>query len=282
MLILVLNAAKYSPTVIPLFEPHTLRHYAYLRDTMPTLVPELCLSESADENTLRPTSAPESLEFLASVINNLDMTDKSYSVQLNLLQTAKGHLHRLSDMDSTVAGTAQFTALYIGAQLLMTQILHNGLWANPSNLATQQANNLKTNIQQLLENCLKLQYLFVGLSPNESCAVKQFRLRALALNLVYVVKGMLAPTFCCYNQKLFSGTSASALAPCHYFLSALEDMQSELNGACLEPDDFTSSILKELSVVEEPKPGTVARILIPVLAKAKLGSIPSPNIKVAF
>lgn len=93
-------------------------------------------------------------------------------------------------MDSTVAGTAQFTSLYIGAQLHISQILEKGFWVNPGTIATQQANTLKTSIQDLLQHCLKLQFFFVGLSPVEQCAVKQFRLRALALNLVYIVKGV--------------------------------------------------------------------------------------------
>lgn len=58
-------------------------------------------------------------------------------------------------MDEAVAGTAQFTALYIGVQLLMTQILDHELWANPVTLASQQVQMLRNNIQQLLQNCLK-------------------------------------------------------------------------------------------------------------------------------
>lgn len=88
-----------------------------------------------------------------------------------------------------VVGTAQFTALYIGAQLIMAQILEKGFWINPATLATQQANNLKINMKSLLDHCLKLQFFFVGFSPIEEFAIRQFRLRALALNLVYIVKG---------------------------------------------------------------------------------------------
>lgn len=117
------------------------------------------------------------------------MAENTVRAPTIMLQTAKDHLNRLSDMDSTVAGTAQFTSLYIGAQLLLYQILEKGFWMNPVTLATQQANNLKTSIQNLLQLCLKLQFFFVGLSSAEECAVKQFRLRALALNLVYIVKG---------------------------------------------------------------------------------------------
>lgn len=203
----------------------------------------------------------ESVEFLRNIISNIESAGKNHRVQINLLQVAKDHLLRLSEIDATVSGTAQFTALFIGAQLLMTQILSNGLRVNPATLATQQLNNLKTNLQQLLENCLKLQFLFVGLSPVEICAVKELRLRALALNLIYIVKG----------------TSSSALAPCHHFLSAIEEMQSDLNLANLRPDNFTAVVIKELSLLEEPKPGTVARILIPILEETKLGKIPEPT-----
>ncbi|CAL4089100.1 unnamed protein product, partial [Meganyctiphanes norvegica] len=42
-LILVLNAAAYCSTILPLLEQHTLRHYAYLHDTLPHLVPVLKL-----------------------------------------------------------------------------------------------------------------------------------------------------------------------------------------------------------------------------------------------
>uniref|UniRef100_A0A1Y1KGH3 Integrator complex subunit 4 n=1 Tax=Photinus pyralis TaxID=7054 RepID=A0A1Y1KGH3_PHOPY len=264
ILILILNAAKYSPTISPLLEPHTLRHYAYLRDTMPNFVPELSLSEGTGNTIIKPASVPESFEFLKTIVNSLNASEVSYRVQTNLLQMAKEHLNRLSEMDSSIAGIAQFTSLYIGAQLLYAQIFEKGLWKNPSTLATQQANILKTNIDQLLENCLKMQYLFVSLAANEQCSIKQFRLRALALNLIFIVKA----------------SNSSALAPCHHFLGAVEEMQRELVMHGLEPDSFASSVFKELSVLEEPKPGAVARLLIPILSESKLAKIPVPNSQV--
>lgn len=48
----------------------------------------------------------------------------------------------------------------------------------------------------------------------------------------------------------------------------------------LTPDPFCMAVFRELSSVEEPKPGTVARILLPLLLEAKLGKIPEPNTKV--
>ncbi|XP_072398264.1 integrator complex subunit 4 [Diabrotica undecimpunctata] len=264
LLILILNAAQHSLTIVQLLEPHTLRHYLYLRDTMTQYVPILSLPDSNLHSISRPMSVPESLNFLNNVINNLDIAESNVRVQASLLQTAKEHLHRLSEMDATVAGTAQFTALYISAQLEIFQVLEKGFWANPSILATQQSHNLKTSIQNLLQLCLKLQFFFVGLSSVEQCSVKQLRLQALALNLVYIVKG----------------SNASALAPCHHFLTVVEDMQRDLSVAGLQPDNFTAFVFSELAQLEEPKPGAVSRVLIPILSETKMGKIPKPNINI--
>lgn len=41
MVILVFNAAVDCPTMLPMFPCHTRRHYSYLRDSQPCLVPYL-------------------------------------------------------------------------------------------------------------------------------------------------------------------------------------------------------------------------------------------------
>ena len=39
ILILVFNAAVRCPTIAPQFPSHVFRHYTYLRDTLPDLIP---------------------------------------------------------------------------------------------------------------------------------------------------------------------------------------------------------------------------------------------------
>lgn len=55
--------------------------------------------------------------------------------------------------------------------------------------------------------CFRMQYLFVGLSVQELASIKQFKLKVIALLLVYIV----------------NATNQSARALCHYFLTQLED-----------------------------------------------------------
>lgn len=44
ILVLVFNAAVVCPTILPLYPEHTLRHYIYLRDTLPDVIPKLQVS----------------------------------------------------------------------------------------------------------------------------------------------------------------------------------------------------------------------------------------------
>lgn len=44
VLVLIFNAAKSCPTMPALFSDHTFRHYAYLRDSLSHLVPQLRVS----------------------------------------------------------------------------------------------------------------------------------------------------------------------------------------------------------------------------------------------
>lgn len=86
--------------------------------------------------------------------------------------------------------------------------------------------------------------------------------------------------FCKNCFLLYLGSNASALAPCHHFLAALEEVQKDLETAGIEPDTFVASLFREMAALEEPKPGTVARILIPLLAEWKLAKVPEPNVQV--
>lgn len=58
-------------------------------------------------------------------------------------------------------------------------------------------------------------------------------------------------------------------------------MQKDLSQNNIQPDGFTSLVFRDLSQIEEPKPGAVSRILTPILLSAKIASIPRPNVNVS-
>nr|CAD7401906.1 unnamed protein product [Timema poppensis] len=277
ILILVFNAAQQSPTMLQLFEEHTLKHYSYLRDTMPTLVPALKSYEppiiltravcSQLVGSSRPADpAPlstGSAQYLSDILARIE-TAPSSCVRRELMEACRHDLSRLATIDRAIPGALQFSALYISSQLLMIDILSNKLWSNPSALASQQGNVVKNCISQLLSQCLKLQHLYVGLNTEDLSCVKQFKLKALALQLVYIVRG----------------SNFSALALCEHFLETVEDTQRYLSEHEVQPEAFTSSLFKELGLLEDTKPGPVARCLLPLLQVSTPAPLPHTNIEV--
>ncbi|CAH1723711.1 integrator complex subunit 4 [Aphis gossypii] len=266
VLILVFNAASKCNSIISLLEDKTIKHYSYLRDIMPHLVPSLQLGGrlSISQVELRPTESdsPKSLELLESLINQVSVVKGSTKVKISLLETFYHNLIRLAQLDQSVNGTAELSALYMHSQLLLNKVLNNNNKTFYSNaVSTHQANNVRTNISQLLQNTLKMQYLFVGLSVQELASIKQFKLKVIALLLVYIV----------------NATNQSARTLSHYFLTQLEDTMKYISEHDLQLESFTSVVFKELSQLEESKPGIVAKLLLPILQSSEPTPPPKPN-----
>ncbi|XP_039300674.1 integrator complex subunit 4-like, partial [Nilaparvata lugens] len=205
VLILVFNAAQHCPTMVQLFEDVTVQHYSYLRSTIPQLVPHLkYCGAHATELAPVPTS---SLRFLDSILSRVAAAP-SPRVSATLLEAAGRHLATLSDIDATVAGLAHFLSLYIASQLQLGKLLaDNRCYSN--NTTSLQANPVRNSIAHLLQLCLKLEYLFAGLDEKDVAAVKQLKLRTLALQLVYIVRA----------------SNLSALALCDNFLLQVESTE---------------------------------------------------------
>jgi integrator complex subunit 4 len=153
---MLFNAAQNMPPMMSLFPDTILKHYAYLRDTMPNFVPHLPVKNQQEMKLVGTTGSRQSL-----------------------LQAAQENLERLASIDPELSGTAHFTQNYLGAELLMEQL--------QLNLMTHR-NPSKESLNQLINKCLKLQNLFSNLKSEDLLLIKQICLRAAALNLVLVVK----------------------------------------------------------------------------------------------
>lgn len=98
-----------------------------------------------------------------------------------------------------------------------------------------------------------MQYGFSGLTPQELGIIMQLKLRALSLQLVYIVRG----------------SNASALASCQFLLEQAEVVQKFLEsiGSTIEDDEFTRAMFLMLDQTDDPKPGTLAKLLLPLFDK---------------
>jgi len=95
ILILVFNSTKDCITMVDLFEKHTLRHYFYLRDTYPSLVPHLQIlynhfNNRSDNSSIVSEGTSRSHAFLlgifervANVMSREDATNEIQSAILD-------------------------------------------------------------------------------------------------------------------------------------------------------------------------------------------------------
>ncbi|CRK98495.1 CLUMA_CG011852, isoform A [Clunio marinus] len=247
VLILLFNAAKNLPPMLSLFPETILKHYDYLRDTMPNFVPHLV---GGNQSEVSLGGASGSRQFLETLVANIKATNFSKTARQGLLTVAQENLNRLASIDPGLSGTANFMRDFLGAQLLMEQL--------QSNIMTHRIPS-RESLQQLIYKCLQLQNLFSNLTLNDLLVVKQICFRASALNLVLVVKDK----------------SQSALSSCQLLLHIANDVKKFLR---LHPglplDSFTESVLSFVDTVVDPKPGRISRGIVQIVQAANLWQNP--------
>lgn len=254
---MIFNAAQKLPPALGLLPEITIKHYSYLRDTMPNLVPALPIAGQSTELTLTEGSTG-SRQFLETILNNICASYSAPRARQALLMAAQDNLDRLATIDPELSGTANYTATFLGAQLLIEQ-LQSCLTMPTSRTPSKECLN------QLMKKCLKLQNLFSSFTPNDLLMVKQISLRASALHLVLIVKDR----------------SQSALAPCQLLLHIAADTNQFLNdNPFMKADAFTASILNQISSLNDPKPGRVFREILPIVQTASPVASPEININV--
>lgn len=199
ILILLFNAAQNLATMKSLLPEMVMRHYSYLRAIKPNFVPQL--DSIAQNKVMQLQGSTGSRQFLETLLSNISQVNLAPRACQALLEAAQDNLDRLANIDFELSGTAHFTAIFLGVQLLIQQ-LQSCIAPKQNKMPSKESLNL------LARKCLKLQNLFSYLTADDLFLVKQILLRASALHLVIVVKDR----------------SQSALAPCQILLQIAADM----------------------------------------------------------
>ncbi|CAD0195362.1 unnamed protein product [Chrysodeixis includens] len=274
VLILVLNAAQHCTTMLPLFEEHTVKHYTYLRDTMPHFVPLLPIGDAQHSSAEKIESAMDDSavrRFFDSVLQHIDNTSLSNNVRLKMLQSAEEQLNKLAEMEPAVSGAAQFTAVFLRCVLALHAALRNS-----SAFPVHALANLTTD-------CLRLQHQFSGVSEQESACVWQLALRVSAARVCASAAARparAAPGAVMLGAAAPAAAHAHALAAAQALTHHAELLDRLLATAGVEPDPFTIAVFRQLSMNADNKPAALARAMLPLLQAAPLPVIPRPNIKI--
>ncbi len=157
ILILVFNAAKDCPTMIELLEKPTQRHYIYLKDAYPHLVPKLVHlfhnEVSLDLNTNLANCDAFFLKIFERLRNLVSLDRCSIQVQMSVLNNAISDLQKLAHLHSFLSPSCKFFSTYLQCQISLRRIVSSSNWINTFLLAPSQSSIFRSSLQQVRTIC---------------------------------------------------------------------------------------------------------------------------------
>uniref|UniRef100_A0A8D2P1D6 Integrator complex subunit 4 n=1 Tax=Zosterops lateralis melanops TaxID=1220523 RepID=A0A8D2P1D6_ZOSLA len=269
VLVLIFNAAKSCPTMPALFSDHTFRHYAYLRDSLSHLVPPLRLPgrklvSSAVSPSITPHEDP-SQQFLHQSLErvyNFQHLDPR-GIQ-ELLEFTIRDLQRLGELQSELAGMADFTATYLQCQLLLIKALQEKLWNVAAPLYLKQNALASAAAKQILEETYKMEFMYSGVESRQVVIIHHMRLQAKALQLIVTARTTrgVEPLFGMCEKFL---QEVDSFQRC--FISELPHMQGS----------FVDKLLDLMPRLVTSKPLEVVKILQTTLRQSTFLHLPLPE-----
>ncbi|ELU14658.1 hypothetical protein CAPTEDRAFT_224728 [Capitella teleta] len=263
ILVLVFNSAVVSSTIMPLFPEHTIRHYIYLRDTLPDVIPHLQLvaAHSSCEDTKTGSGAKEFLEETLrrlSPIVTLDRTSAQQLIHIGIRSDLSGEisplctvvilrdLERVIELDSSLAATASCTQMFLQCQLSFIELLSGSDEKSP--LAIKQHGTMQQNkIKKIIKMSDEMEHGFQGLGVTDIASIRQLRLRAQTLQLLAL---------------LTKGLTAS-MSACLQYLQILSRMEKLFSSGNIEPDAFTKFLINSMRKFESCEPAIFLETLKP-------------------
>uniref|UniRef100_A0A8C8ZRR3 Integrator complex subunit 4 n=1 Tax=Prolemur simus TaxID=1328070 RepID=A0A8C8ZRR3_PROSS len=269
VLVLIFNAAKTCPTMPALFSDHTFRHYAYLRDSLSHLVPALRLPgrklvSSAVSPNITPHEDP-SQQFLQQSL------ERVYSLQhldpqgaQELLEFTIRDLQRLGELQSELAGVADFSAAYLRCQLLLIKALQEKLWNVAAPLYLRQSDLASAAAKQIMEETYKMEFMYSGVENKQVVIIHHMRLQAKALQLIVTARTTrgVDPLFGMCEKFL---QEVDFFQRC--FIADLPHMQ----------DSFVDKLLDLMPRLMTSKPAEVVKILQTMLRQSTFLHLPLPE-----
>lgn len=148
VLFLVFNAAALEPSIIDKFEKYTYRHYSYLRDAYPHMVPVVKGLDKDEATRLSATTNGSSntelatRDFLLSIFQRIrsTLTSERIEVQTAVIEISIRDLQRLREVEPSLASACEFLDQYlscqmslrkVGSDVLLSLVLPSTLFADP-------------------------------------------------------------------------------------------------------------------------------------------------------
>ncbi|XP_070538096.1 integrator complex subunit 4-like [Ptychodera flava] len=272
VMILIFNSAISSPTMVALFPEYAIRHYSYLRDSLPNLVPNLKLptasSKISNEKDTNQEASVDPSKFLQQTVEKMNITKLDNKTAEHLMKMIIRDLNRVAELQPSLAANAEFSSLYIQCQLLLTKALKDTQWSVPTPLCPQHSVMSTAAINEVLQYTHRMEQLFMGLSGQDVAAIRQLRVRTWTIELILELRGQ--------TMERNKG-EAESLQLCETFLARLNELQRYLSLSEIQPDPFTQAIFSEMHKLESSKSGIIMKFLQPLLLHHNIPALTLSN-----
>ncbi|XP_055869000.1 integrator complex subunit 4-like [Biomphalaria glabrata] len=237
VLLLVFNAAAKTPTMVPLFQEHTRRHYSYLRSSLPDYVPVIKSLEMSDDfttsnnsSTLSVGNTAQYLEELTLRLRNIENMD--FKSVISILTVAVRDLERTKQLDKGISASADCTCVFLRSQLLLTKLLAR---VNDPAQCETDCDSVNSAVDKILQLTTKLQTVYLGLTSSLIWTVKQIELKALTLLMVVT---------------LSCGSLADKIRMCETFKHYLTYMKKSAETESGPTDTVTNHLLSSIDLID--------------------------------
>ena len=281
ILILIFNACTYCPQIAQVFPEHVVRHYQYLKDSIPDMVPQqLKMASYSSGVDICIKSPPHSMkssydvhEFLLHTMQRIqDLQRHDNCIQKTLLQSTIKDLRHIADVAPKLSATAGCCADFLQAKLLLSKAVDSKGWSSTSHISSQHLAFAKPAVQSILQLTYQLQHLYMGLSTEEVALIMQLRIKANALGFVLEIQEASMPQ----TNKIRGHDEhfTDIRRSCDSLFIEIKKLKSFLNKHDIVPDTFSKTIFNELLKLPSTcKPSLVGKLLQPLLSHYSVAEV---------
>ncbi|ELV13885.1 Integrator complex subunit 4 [Tupaia chinensis] len=181
--------SRHPTLVLPLV-PELLSTHPFFDTAEPDMDDPACrkLVSSAVSPNIMPQEDP-SQQFLQQSL------ERVYGLQhldpqgaQELLELTIRDLQRLGELQSELAGVADFSATYLRCQLLLIKALQEKLWNVAAPLYLKQSDLASAAAKQIMEETYKMEFMYSGVENKQVVIIHHMRLQAKALQLIVTAR----------------------------------------------------------------------------------------------
>ncbi|KAM4796148.1 integrator complex subunit 4 [Rhinophrynus dorsalis] len=138
--------------------------------------------------------AEKCLDFLVDMFNDeieevrLQSIHTMRKISDNITLREDHDLQRIGELQSELAGMADFSATYLRCHLLLTKALHEKMWSLAAPLFLKQNSLTAAAVKQILEETYKMEFMYSGLEIRQVAIIHHMRLQAKALQLLVTAR----------------------------------------------------------------------------------------------